>query len=146
MRIISLVLLLTLGLNGCFAYVPSGGGPLRQGAGVRAVLKNPQDVRLVEVTANNVAVVEGEVVRADAETVLLSARTVISSSGYEQLGGGATVEIPRGNIERLEERRFSTVRSAGLAGIVVALTAVTAAAATGLGIRGGGSGGPPGRQ
>lgn len=146
MRIISSVLLLCLGLNGCFAYMPSRGGALRQGQGVRAWLNAPMDVRLAEVTANNVSEIEGEVVRADSAVLVLSARMIRSSSGYEQLGANATVQIPRANVARLEERRISVLRSAGLVGIAVALTVVTAAANLGSGAKGGDGRGPGGEQ
>lgn len=146
MRTIATLLLLTLGLNGCFAYMPSHGAPLRQGQGVKAYLSTPQDVRLEAVTANNVAVVEGEMVRADSAVLVLSAGTLRSNAGYEQLGQGATVQIPRQNLSRLEERRVSVLRSVGLVGIAVALTVLTAAASNGSSARGGEGGGPGGAQ
>lgn len=141
MRIISAALLLTLGLNGCFAYQAPSGAPLAQGQGVRVLLSTPMDVRLVDVTANNVALVEGEFVSADSAQLVLSTRLVRSNSGYEQLGGGMTVQIPREKIGRMEERRLSVARSAGLVGIVIGLTAAVAAANSGTGVKGGPGGG-----
>lgn len=141
MRTIAAFLLVILTLNGCFAYMPSRGAPLRQGQGVRVLLSSPLDVRLVDVTANNVATLDGEVVSSDSATLVLSARMVRSNTGYEQLGGGATVQIPTTQIGEIEERRLSAVKTAGLVGIIVGLTAIVAAANTGTGVKGGPGGG-----
>lgn len=141
MRTIAAFLLVILTLNGCFAYMPSRGAPLRQGQGVRVLLSSPLDVRLVDVTANNVATLDGEVVSSDSTSLVLSARMVRSNTGYEQLGGGATVQIPTTQIGEIEERRLSAIKTAGLVGIIVGLTAIVAAANTGTGVKGGPGGG-----
>lgn len=138
--------LLAVTLAGCYSYAPHRGGPLVQAQGVRVHLASAMDVRLPEVTANNVAVVEGEVVRADSAEVVVSATMVVSNSGYEQLGQGATVVIPRSRIGSIEARRLDVLRTAGLLGIVAGGTAVTYAANTGTGTKGTGSGGGTGEQ
>jgi hypothetical protein len=128
-------------LGGCYSYGPHRGGELPQATKVRVHLSSTVDVRLPEVTANNVALLEGEIVRADSAELVISASMVWSNSGYEQLGQGATVAIPVSKIGSIEARRFDVLRTAGLAGLVVGGTAATFAANTGGGVRGGGGGG-----
>jgi hypothetical protein len=130
-RTISLVLLSTLVLNGCFAYMPSKGAPLRQGQSVQVFLNTPQDVRLTDVTANNVVRVDGEVVSVDSEKMVLSAALVTQASGVDQLGDNATVVVPRGHVDHVQEKRFSVVRTAGLVGLAALVTALTAAGVVG---------------
>lgn len=138
-RVLSVGLpLLTLGA--CFSYVPAAPGMLRQGQGVNVFLSAPQDVKLREVTANNVVRVQGEVIEADTQQLAVSASLLVSSSGYEQLGEGATVVIPRASVQQLTARRVSVVRSIGLAGSALVLAALARGSITG-GSRDGG--GPP---
>jgi hypothetical protein len=143
-RAIAVLLLLTLPLSGCYGYVPYRPGlALQSPQRVRVHLSVPQDVRLTDVTANNVTLLDGEVVSAGADTLVVSTNFVTSASGMEQLGGGVTTRIPRSAIGSLEVRRFDKTRTAGLVGIIVALTGITAGlmtgSATGSGSGGGGS-------
>ncbi|MDB4950265.1 MAG: hypothetical protein JWM27_2914 [Gemmatimonadetes bacterium] len=138
MRTISAVLLSTFVLNGCFAYVPAPTAPLQQGQSVQVFLNTPQDVRLTDVTANNITRVDGEVVSVDSAQLVLSAALVTAASGVDQLGGNATVVIPRGHVDHLQQKRFSPIRSVGLVGLVVLLTALTASQVVGGGTDSGG--------
>jgi hypothetical protein len=143
-RAIAALLLLTLPLGGCYGYVPyRAGEALQSPQRVRVHLRVPQDVRLADVTANNVTLLDGEVVSADSSMLVVSTNFVTAGSGAEQLGGGATARIPRSAIDSLELRRFSKARTAGLAGIIGVLTAITAGlmtgSATGSGSGGGGT-------
>jgi hypothetical protein len=88
MRPIALVLLCAL-LSGCFTYSPARSAP-GQAARVRLTLTSPADFRLADFTANEVVVVEGEIVRADTQEVVLSALELRARSGYEFIGQGAT--------------------------------------------------------
>jgi hypothetical protein len=142
-RAISLVLLSTFVLNGCFVYVPNKGTPLQQGQSVQVFLNTPQDVRLTDVTANNVVRVDGEVVSVDADKMVLSAALVTQASGMDQLGENATVVVPRSHVDRVQEKRFSAVRTAGLVGLMALLTTLTAAGVVG-GTSDGGHGPPSG--
>ena len=131
MRKTALLLLCVLPLNGCFAYVPSQGQALRQGQAVQVFLNTPQDVRLADVTANNVVRVDGEIVRLDTAQLVMSATLLTQASGIDQLGQNATVVIPRGHVDHIQEKRFSVLRSAGLVGLAALVTALTAGAVSG---------------
>jgi hypothetical protein len=128
-------------LNGCFAYVPAAGDPPAPNR-VRVLLTRPMDVRLTNVTANNVAVAEGEVVSTTRDTLTISAHWLRAGTGYEFPGVGETVRIPREQVGRLETRRFSAARSAGVAILTVGLGALLFA---GVGKLTGGSDGGGGR-
>ena len=143
MRSIALVLLCAL-LSGCFTYSPARSAP-GQAARVRVTLSSPADFRLAEFTANEVVVAEGEIVRADSAEVVLSALELRARSGYEFVGQGATLVIPRSNIAVLETRRISVWRSALIGGALVAamtLTEKLIGIVAGDDNGGGGGGGP----
>ncbi|MEW5930740.1 MAG: hypothetical protein AB1941_25040 [Gemmatimonadota bacterium] len=143
MRPIALVLLCAL-LSGCFTYSPARSAPGRA-ARVRVTLSTPTDFRLTEVTANEVVVVEGEIVRADSAEVAISALDLRARSGYEFATQGETLVIPRSSIAVLETRRISVWRSALVVGALVAVMTLTEKL-IGLGIgddNGGGGGGGP---
>lgn len=143
MRPIALVLLCAL-LSGCFTYGPARNAP-GQAARVRLTLSSPADFRLADFTANEVVVVEGEIVRADTQEVVLSALELRARSGYEFIGQGATLTIPRSNVAALETRRISPWRSALVAGALVAVMTLTEkliGVVAGDDNGGGGGGGP----
>lgn len=140
------LMLPVLALAGCFSYIPTNGTALRQGQGVTVLLSVPQDVKLQEVTANNVVRVQGEVIQSDTQALSVSAALLVSSSGYEQLGEGATIVIPRRSIQRLTERRVSMLRSVGLAVLAVGATAAIARGTISGSTSRNGGGQPPGGQ
>ncbi|HEX2189752.1 MAG TPA: hypothetical protein VHG51_12675 [Longimicrobiaceae bacterium] len=142
-RSTALVLLLSMLLGGCLSYAPAGDAP-RRASRVRVTLVSPADFRLTEFTANEVVTAEGEMVRMDEEEVVLSAVELRARSGYEFVGRGETLTIPRSNVARIETQRVSVARSALLAGVVV-LVMTLAERVIGLGTGGGDGdgGGPP---
>lgn len=123
MRPIALVPLCAL-LSGCFTYAPTRDAP-GQAARVRVTLSSPADFRLRDFTANEVVVAEGEVVRVEEERLVLSALELRARSGYEFIGQGETIAIPRSNVAVLETRRVSAWRSALVAGALVAVMTLT---------------------
>ncbi len=144
MRAISMVLLCTLALSGCYSYLPvrSGTTPGNR-ARVRLHLTQPQDVRLPDVTANGVTTIDGEVVRIDDENVVVSGLWVQAPSGYEQPASGATITVPRANVAAMRQKRLSPARTALLAvGTVLVMSVFTYAATIGSG-RNGGTGRQP---
>ncbi|HEX8451122.1 MAG TPA: hypothetical protein VF647_03440 [Longimicrobium sp.] len=112
-------LLLSLSfLNGCFAYAPANGVAPRPGARVRVQLREPQVVKLGELTANDVVSLIGEVVTEDSSQIVLSALSATTRSGFEHAANGETVRVPRSNAAAVSVNRVSLVRTAGLAGLV----------------------------
>ncbi|HEX8210775.1 MAG TPA: hypothetical protein VF584_11410 [Longimicrobium sp.] len=130
-------------LNGCFAYAPAAGGDPPAPSRVRVLLTRPMDVRLTNVTANNVAVAEGEVVSTTRDTLTISALWLRAGTGYEFPGAGETVRIPREQVGRIETRRFSAARSVGVAVLSVGLGALLFAGVGKLTGSGDGGGGRP---
>ncbi len=142
MRSTALVLLLTVLLNGCFTWVPAPAVPSRAVA-VRVLLAAPADFRLTDYTANEVTVLEGEMVGGDAERLVISAVQLQARSGYEFPGKGETLEIPRAAVASIQTRRVSAVRTGLLAAAVVAVMTVTGRVVSGGTEGGGGGGGGP---
>ncbi|HEX2091270.1 MAG TPA: hypothetical protein VHG28_02665 [Longimicrobiaceae bacterium] len=140
MRPTALVLLLCFLLNGCFSYVPAQSTPGRA-ARVRVMLAAPTDFRLLDYTANEVVLAEGEMVRADEREVVLSVLQLQARSGYEFAGRGETLSIPRSNIASLQTKRVSLLRSALVAGAVVLIVTLTERLIAGASDSGGGGGG-----
>jgi hypothetical protein len=126
MRLMSIVLLLLFSLNGCYAYRPTY-ELQRRASEVRVRLSAPQDFRLIHLTASDVALVDGEVIRMGADSVLLSARWLKARSGYEFPGSGETVGVPRSNVAIIEKKHISPFRTAlalGGVGVIYGLTSV----------------------
>jgi hypothetical protein len=101
-------------LAGCYTYVPATGPEPERGTAVRARLARPVDVRMRQITANGVAVLDGEVVRFAPDTLYLAAVKLTAMAGNDFLGYGETVWVPRPAIALLEERRLDRPRT-GLA-------------------------------
>lgn len=136
----ALLLLAVTSLNGCFSYVPAREQAPSQASRVRVHLVQPQQVRLSQVTANDVALVDGEIVSATDEEVSVSALWLVGRGGYETPGENATVRIPRANVARMEVRRPSLLRTGAILGAAAVLAAVFAAATLNGSADGGGGG------
>lgn len=138
-----LLLVLTASTAGCFHYVPVEAAP-PQGTPVRAFLHRPVPVELREITANNIVMVRGEVIREEDERLLLSAFALESASEFEHVAAGETVALPRDALERIEVKRISPTRTA-LAGAALAAAGylVNLALQSLGGGDDGGGGGPP---
>lgn len=138
-------LLLSLSfLNGCFAYAPMNGVSPQPGTRVRVDLREPQQVRLGELTANDVVSVIGEVVSEDSSQIVLSVLSASTRSGFEHAANGETVRVARGNVQALARNRVSVLRTAALAGMVAVggaafVSGVRAGRASNGGSNGGGS-------
>lgn len=146
MRLLALLVLAAAPLAGCYRYVPVSDTP-PQGQAVRVLLAPPVDVRLSQVTANSVARVDGEVARAGADSLWLSASRLWSGTGYDFLGNNETVSLPRSSVSRLERREVDTTKTGLVIGasIVAAILAQFALSDGFLGSDGG-NGGPGGQQ
>lgn len=138
-RSVSLLLTVAL-LNGCYSYAPLRGDAPRPGERIRVYLEEPQDVRLTNVTANDVTLISGEAAGMNQEQLAVSAFVLTSQNGYENIGSGETALVRRDNVQAIERSQISATKTAGLVGIVVAIGAlVTAAIASGSS-----QGNPPG--
>lgn len=141
-RPVAALLLSTSFLNGCFAYAPTNGVAPQPGARVRVELREPQQVRLGELTANDVVSLIGEVVADDSTQLVLSALSATTRSGFEHAANGETVRVARGNVVAVARNRVSVLRTAALAGMVaVGGAAFVSGVRAGRASNGGGGGG-----
>lgn len=142
-----LALVGALGCNACVAYVPAAAGATpAAGTRVRLDFAAPTDVRMGAVTANDVRILTGELVGADTATLTVAAMRAVSANGFETLGPGLSVVIPRREVREVRTSRISPSRSAGFFAVVAGVTLVVVGALSGAGggegPRGGGGGSP----
>lgn len=108
-------------LSGCFYYAAASPAALAQGTPVRARLSRMSNFELAQITVNNIDQVDGEMIRADASSLFLSATWLQAVTGNGYAGNGWTVRIPNANVAGFEEKRLSWWRSSALvAGIMTA--------------------------
>ncbi len=113
-----------------------------QAARVRVHLSTPTDYRLLDFTANEVVVAEGEVVRSDSQVLVLSAMALKGRTGTEFSGRGESITIPRERIAALHRQQLSPSRTLLLGGALAVMATVTSRVVGASG----GSGGDGGRQ
>ncbi len=115
-------------LGGCFSYAPLATPAPPRAAVLRLTLSTPGDYRLTNITMNDVGVIDGELVAMDDSVVVLSATRLVARSGFEHLGEGATLRVPRSSIGSIQIKRLSRARTALFLGGLVVLGAVTSVA------------------
>jgi hypothetical protein len=130
-----------LGANACTSYVAAGVGTTPSaGARVRLDFSTPREVGMGAVTANGVRTLTGELVAADSATFTVAAMRAISDGGYETLGPGLSVDIPRQAVREVRISRISPARSAGLVASLAGLGLLVVGALASAGGEGGGPG------
>lgn len=142
MRLIALVLLFSVPLSGCFTYVPVTNAPSKA-ARVRVQLSAPLDFKLLDLTANDVIMAEGEMVRSDEREVILSAMELRARSGYPFAARGESITIPRERIAAVQQQKVSVTRTLLLGGVMAAVASLAGRLATSNGGSGGDGGGSP---
>lgn len=133
-------MLAVTGLTGCFEYVPVFSASPRQGEEVRLALAAPATVELEQGTVNGATAVSGWWIPANADSVVLSARSVETPLGQRFPALGATVRFSRSGVAAVQRKRFSVLRTAALAAAGVAAGALLGGTVAG-GFGSGGSGG-----
>lgn len=117
MRAPALILLLlsaASALGGCYKYVPAAGVSLPQAAPLRANLSRPLSFEISDITAHNIQRVDGELVRRDADLLVVSALWLDAATGVGYPGGGWTVTIPADALGELQVRRLDRWRTGAL--------------------------------
>ncbi|HST62749.1 MAG TPA: hypothetical protein VLK84_28845 [Longimicrobium sp.] len=138
-RMAAAALLTLLGGSACTSYVAAGVGTTPSaGALVRLDFAAPREVGMGSVTANGVHTLTGELVAADSATFTVAAMRAISDGGYETLGPGLSVEIPRQAVREVRISRISPARSAGLVASLAGLGLLVVGALASAGGEGGG--------
>ncbi len=137
-RGVALVLLILVGA--CMNYVPASVEQVKRPDRVRVRLSVPGTYELMDLTANRVIEIDGEVVRWDDEELVLSAWWLAGEGGLEFRGVGETVVVRREHIGEIERRKVSPVKTAGLIGAGVLATALGVATLASPGGTAGGAG------
>lgn len=141
MRSIAL-LVLCVPLHGCFTYVPTTSAPA-QAARVRVHLSAPTDFKLLDFTANEIVLAEGEYVRSDSQVLVLSAMGLKGRSGTEFAGRGESLTIPKERIAAVHRQQLSPSRTLLLGGVLAVVATATSRVVGASGGSGGDGGRPP---
>jgi hypothetical protein len=136
----TLFLFLLSATSGCYGYVPiEAGAPLPDpGSSVRVRLSPARSFELGEITANSIAIVDGEVARWDEERLVLWPSSLRSST--------ETVHILRSSMATTEGRQLSVARTGSVVavGILAGVLAVALFGGDAGGAQGPGNGPPSG--
>ncbi len=103
---------------GCYKYIPATIDTTPEGAHVQALLSTEGQVSLRERLRVNLRMVDGEVLEARGDTVLLSVRTTTLRDVFGNQSLYQRVDIPRSHILRIDQRRFDAIRAGGLIAVV----------------------------
>jgi hypothetical protein len=129
-----------LNLTACHHYLPTGIEAVERPDRVRVTLSEPIDVELLDLTARDIVLLDGEVVRWDDDTLVLSVWWLTASNGMEFRAQGETTVVPREQLNHLELKQFSLLKTIGLAALFTGLLAVGVGTLAAAGVIGSGSG------
>jgi hypothetical protein len=129
-----------LNLTACHHYLPTEVEAVERPNRVRVTLSEPQDFELLDLVARDIVQVEGEVVRWDDETLVLSVWWLRANNGNEFRAQGETAAVPRERVNHLERKQFSLLETIGLAALFTGLMAVGVGTLSAAGVIGSGSG------
>jgi hypothetical protein len=125
-------------LMGCYTYVPvAGRGEPVTGDG-RVVLTDAGSAAMAGPLGPNVREIDGIILRATADSVVMTVAQTTTTSRERFTSTGVTVAIARPLVQDIRARTFSRKRSLTFGGVVlailsVAFSTVTAASASGTG-------------
>ena len=125
-------------LMGCYSYVPGAGRAVPVTGDGRVVLTDAGTSAMAGPLGPNVREIEGIILRATADSVVMTVAQTTTTSRERFTSTGVTVAIARPLVQDISARTFSRKRSltfgaAVLAILSVAFSAVTAASASGTG-------------
>ena len=125
-------------LMGCYTYVPVAGPGVPVTGDGRVVLTEAGTAAMVGPLGPNVREIDGIILRATADSVVMTVAQNTTTSRERFTSTGVTVAIARSLVQEVGVRTFSRKRSLTFGGAVlailsVAFSAVTAASASGAG-------------
>jgi len=133
-------------LMACYTYRPLSGPMPAAGDRVQIALTDAGSDALTSRIGPNIALVEGNVVKADSTSLTLAVREIENRRGQRDDWLGETVVVPNQYVRDIQQRRLS-VGGTGLLGGAIAAGLVAATAAMGSGsAQGGGSTASAGKQ
>jgi len=133
------VLVLTAwSLMGCYTYIPVAGRAVPVTGDGRVVLTDAGTAAMAGPLGPNVREIDGIILRATADSVVMTVAQTTTTSRERFTSTGVTVAIARPLVQDISARTFSRKRSltfgaAVFAILSVAFSAVTAASASGTG-------------
>jgi hypothetical protein len=98
-------------LNACYDYLPPPSGTPIVGTAVRAALTDAGSVQLATAIGPRVASLDGQVERADGDSLVLNVTSMTLANGTENAWGGERVAIPSSLISSLRERQLNRPRT-----------------------------------
>ncbi|MDQ8159450.1 MAG: hypothetical protein P3C12_08580 [Gemmatimonadota bacterium] len=129
-------------LLGCYTYVPVAGQGMPVTGDGRVVLTEAGTAAMTGPLGPNVREIDGIILRTTADSVVMTVAQTTTATRERFISTGVTVAIARPLVQEVTLRTFSRKRSltfgaAVVAILSVALSAVTAASASGTGDGGG---------
>ena len=123
---------------GCYTYIPVAGRAVPVAGDGRVVLTVAGTAAMAGPLGPNVREIDGIILRATADSVVMTVAQTTTTSRERFTSTGVTVAIARPLVQDISARTFSRKRSltfgaAVLAILSVAFSAVTAASASGTG-------------
>jgi hypothetical protein len=118
---------------------------IEQGVRLRVHLSEPGSYPLAALTPNNVTVIDGDLVVWDDSVLTVSAYWMKTAGVQEFKGSGETVAIPIDKIDRVDQKKVSAGKTAGVAAAIVGVVVLLGVTFGGGSGEGGdnGPGGPP---
>lgn len=127
-------------LTGCYAFIPTTSNTLAEATPVTVKLTEDGTVALRETLGRGVEEIEGTVLRASADSIVITVAKMYTTGRQEFASSGNVAALARKHVETVAVRTFSRKRSIlMIAGAV--LLGAAGAASVGLGGASGGSGG-----
>ena len=144
MRIRAFVVVVVVVLMGCYSYVPVAVSGPPPGSRASLVLTDEGTVEMARFVGPSASTIEGDVVSANGEGLLLAVRRLERRDGIEEFWKGEQVQVPRAAVATYTERKLSRARTVLFGAGAVAAVFVLGKAfgeATGIfGRNGGGTG------
>jgi len=144
MRALALLLAVTP-LAGCYVNIPIGSAVPDHGATLAVRLTDAGADTLARLIGPSVSTLQGNVLSAGADSMVLAVRSVQLRSGNEQGWNGEHVTIPRSTIAIVSERKLSRWRTALVTGLAMVGSIALVAATNNGGVEGRSGGSQPGQ-
>ncbi|HEX2251324.1 MAG TPA: hypothetical protein VHH32_13335 [Gemmatimonadales bacterium] len=143
----SATLLLLIPLAACYNYLPLETPTPRSGIRIQADLTGGGSLAMASQIGPGALTVRGEVLRTDAEAMVLALSSVVGRNEQETYWKGEQVRFPLITVERVQERKFALAKTllfgGALAGGLFAVVKAFDVAGSGGGGTGGGGGAGP---
>ncbi len=111
MRMRAFVVVVLMVLSGCYSYVPVAVSGPPPGTRANLVLTDEGTVEMARLVGPRAQAIEGDVVSANGESLILAVRRVERRDGIEEFWKGEQVTVPRAAVATFTERKLSRTRT-----------------------------------